>query len=175
VKVVAVASEPVDVFVRPGEYFVGDASYRIHTLLGSCVSIVLWHPKRKIGALSHFLLSKRGSNKPTELDARYGEDVVTLMETDLKQYRVPIQECQGKIFGGGNMFPQQVRPGALNVGKQNGETARNAMRQHGISVVSESLFGVGHRRIIFDVASGHVWVHQVEPVETQTKARRASS
>jgi chemotaxis protein CheD len=168
----AANQEPVDVFVRPGEYFVGDARYRIHTLLGSCVSIVLWHPQRRIGALSHFLLSKRGSNKPSELDARYGEDVMALMESDLKQYRLPIRECQGKIFGGGNMFPNQARPGALNVGQLNGETALSVMRQHGIGVVSESLFGIGHRRIIFDVASGHVWVHQVEPVETQIKTGR---
>lgn len=172
----AQADVPVDVFVRPGEYFVGDARYRIHTLLGSCVSIVLWHPTRKIGALSHYLLSKRGSRIPAELDARYGEDVITLMAIDLKRHKVALSDCQGKIFGGGNMFPRQMRPDALNVGQLNGETARNVLRAHGVEIVSESLFGVGHRRIIFDVMSGHVWVHQVDPVEVGVqKAKEGAS
>ncbi len=40
----------IDVFLQPGEHFVGDADCRIRTLLGSCVSITLWHATRRLGA-----------------------------------------------------------------------------------------------------------------------------
>lgn len=162
----AAARKLMEIFVKPGEYFVGDAQYRIHTLLGSCVSIVLWHPTKRIGALSHFLLSNRGSNKLSALDARYGEEVMLLMLDELKRWHVTAKDCQGKIFGGGNMFPQQSRRGMINVGQRNGETARSLLHAHGISIASESLFGVGHRRIIFEVKSGDVWVRQAEPADT---------
>ncbi|HXA46249.1 MAG TPA: chemotaxis protein CheD, partial [Burkholderiaceae bacterium] len=152
--------KPTNIVLNPGEYFVGGANCRISTLLGSCVSISLWHPVKKIGGLSHFLLSSRGGGKSSELDARYGEEVMLLMLADLKQLGVNASDCQGKIFGGGNMFPAQVTAGMPNVGKRNGETARSLLHTHGISIVSESLYGVGHRQIIFDVNTGNVWVRQ---------------
>ena len=45
-----------NIFLLPGEHFTGDARHRISTLLGSCVSITLWHPQLQVGAMSHFLL-----------------------------------------------------------------------------------------------------------------------
>ena len=32
-----------------------------------------------------------------------------------------------------------------------------------LEVISESLFGEGHRQIAFDIGSGNVWVRQVPP------------
>lgn len=40
----------------------------------------------------------------------------------------------------------------------------------GIEVVSESLFGEGHRQIAFDVGTGHVWSRQVRPNSENVRA-----
>jgi chemotaxis protein CheD len=48
------------------------------------------------------------------------------------------------------------------VGRRNGEAARERLAHHGIPVVKESLFGIGHRQIIFDVSKGDVWARQVK-------------
>jgi chemotaxis protein CheD len=172
-------SQPIDIFLQPGEYYVGDASYRIRTLLGSCVSITLWHPERRIGAMSHFLLSSRGAaglgERSGELDGRYAEEATSLMLRDLAREHVAPHECQAKLFGGGNMFPRHARTTALNVGQKNGEAARLLMRVRGIPIMSESLFGVGHRQIIFDVGTGHVWSRQVKPIDAASPAPKESS
>ena len=152
----------IDIYLNPGEYFVGDERYRIQTLLGSCVSIMLWHPVKHIGALSHFLLSSHGKTLPATPDARYGDDAMMLMLRDLSRMHVSPLECHGKIFGGGNMFPDYIRKGVMNVGMQNGEAARRMLKSHGIRIVSENLFGIGHRKIIFDVKTGDVWIRQVD-------------
>lgn len=154
----------IDIFLQPGEYFVGDASYRVRTLLGSCVSITLWHPRLKIGAMSHFLLGSSGRGPDAELDARYGEDVMCLMLQELERSKVTPSECRGKIFGGANMFPGQMRSTAASVGQKNGEVARTLLQAHAIPVISESLFGVGHRQIMFDISNGDVWSRQIAPV-----------
>jgi chemotaxis protein CheD len=154
----------IDVFLQPGEYFVGDASHRVRTLLGSCVSIMLWHPRLQIGAMSHFLLGSSGRGPGTELDARYGEDAMCLMLQELECSKVVLTECHGKIFGGANMFPGQVRSTAACVGTKNGKLARALLQSHAIPVVSESLFGVGHRQILFDISNGDVWSRQIAPV-----------
>jgi chemotaxis protein CheD len=154
----------IDIFLQPGEFFVSDAEYQMRTMLGSCVSITLWHPFKRVGAMSHFLLPTRGASDRTEgLDARYGDEAMDLMVSELRQMGVAASQCQGKVFGGGNMFPDHFRSGAMTVGQRNGEAALELLNRHGVPIVSESLFGIGHRQIIFDVRNGDVWCHQVAP------------
>jgi chemotaxis protein CheD len=154
----------IDIFLQPGEFFVADSEYQMRTMLGSCVSITLWHPFKRVGAMSHFLLPTRGaSDNSKELDARYGDEAMQLMVSELKQMGVATSQCQGKVFGGGNMFPDHFHAGSINVGRRNGEAALELLNHHGVPIVSESLFGLGHRQIIFDVRNGDVWCHQVAP------------
>jgi chemotaxis protein CheD len=154
----------IDIFLQPGEFFVADAEYQMRTMLGSCVSITLWHPHKRIGAMSHFLLPTRGiSDHSAGLDARYGDEAMELMVQDLRKEGVVVSQCQGKVFGGGNMFPDQRHSSAINVGLRNGEAALELLNRHGVPILSESLFGIGHRQIIFDIRNGDVWCHQVAP------------
>lgn len=125
--------------------------------------------------MSHFLLSSRGAAATGELDGRYAAEAMTLMLRDLAREKVAPQECQAKLFGGGNMFPRQVPRNAQNIGRKNGEAARLLLDRHRIPVISESLFGVGHRQIIFDVGTGHVWSRQIKPVESESSEVRASA
>lgn len=157
----------IEIFLQPGDLFVADAGYQIRTILGSCVSITLWHPATRTGGMSHFLLHTRSdAAKGLELDGRYGDEALEQMTNELKRGGVTPAQCQAKIFGGGNMFPNHSHAGAINVGQRNGEAARAMLTQHGIPVVSESLFGVGHRQIIFNVSNGDVWANQVRPTRS---------
>ena len=154
----------IDIFLQPGELFVGDQDYQIRTILGSCVSITLWHPGARMGGMSHFLLPTRsGAGAGQERDGRYGDEALQLMVSELQKYGVRPAECEAKVFGGGNMFPGRARAGSMHVGQRNGEAARELLQALGIPVVSESLFGNGHRQIIFDVSNGDVWSRQIEP------------
>jgi chemotaxis protein CheD len=161
----------IDVFLLPGEHFVGDARYRIRTLLGSCVSITLWHPVRKVGAMSHFLLTMGEKDMVAHLNGRYCEGALQLMLGELEDAGIDPAQCHAKIFGGGMMFPQIERDDALSIGRRNGETAERLLRMHGIPVVSESLFGIGHRHIVFNVKTGDVWVRQGAPRVRSLKER----
>ena len=159
------STSTMEIFLQPGEYFVGDADYRIRTLLGSCVSVTLWHRAKRIGAMSHFLLASRGEGQVMELDGRYGDEAMQLLMRDLRLAGVDPHACEAKIFGGGNMFPRQRRASTIEVGQKNGEFARSMLRDQGIPVLSESLYGVGHRQVIFDISNGHVWSRQVKPAD----------
>lgn len=171
--VVAARGAPQDVFLRPGDYFVGDARHRIRTILGSCVSVTLWSPQPRVGAMSHFVLASRRTAAETvdevrgldlrKLDARYGDEALHLMLHELGRRGVVASLCQAKIFGGGNMFPARDANGPAAVGRRNGEAARLLLQAQGIEVISESLFGDGHRQIAFDVDSGDVWARQLPP------------
>lgn len=169
------ATDVIEIFLQPGEYYVGDADYRIRTLLGSCVSVTLWHRAKRVGAMSHFLLAERGAGPNLANDGRYGEEAIWLMLRELVRVKVDPTQCQAKIFGGGDMFPRLGGKDSLNIGQKNGEAARHMLRSHGITVVSESLFGAGHRQVIFDVASGDVWVRQIKPANASSPETRKSA
>ncbi|MBA5685625.1 chemotaxis protein CheD [Rugamonas apoptosis] len=152
----------IDIFLMPGDCFVGDEQYRVRTLVGSCVSVTLWHPRLRVGAMSHFLLpgSNRKRDKPGPAGT-YGADAMDYLLAELDRLGVPLTQCEGKIFGGGAMFPRHAR--VKDIGMQNGDCARDLMRQHGIRIVSESLFGEGHRQLIFTIRTGEVLSRQVPP------------
>ncbi len=164
-----------EVFLKPGEYAVGDTSCRIRTVLGSCISIALWCPGLRVGAMSHCLLPSRGRVGVADvrglelrgLDARYADEALHLMLHELERRGARAPACSAKIFGGGNMFPGQ-RGAGVPVGRRNGEAARVLLKAHGIEVVSESLFGDGHRQIVFDIATGDVWARQLPPADAIT-------
>ena len=178
---------PVNIFLRPGEVHFGDRNTRISTLLGSCVSIVMWHPLRLIGGMSHILLPERSRNKPHELDGRYADDAICLLLRQALNAGTRPGEYIVKVFGGGNMFPghkpklSQIRHdyglkplaggprsqvcehcGLVNcsVGCRNIGVVRQLLLQHGLTLVAEDIGGVGHRMVIFDIASGETWVRQ---------------
>ena len=164
--------ELLDIFLQPGELFVADAGFQIRTILGSCVSITLWHPETCLGGMSHFLLPTRGhAVKRNELDGRYGDEALQLMIDDLRARGVNPEDCQAKIFGGGNMFPGHGQASDIKVGQRNGLAARELLQLRGITVVKESLFGIGHRQIIFDLSCGDVWARQVKPSALELEAQ----
>ena len=111
--------------------------------------------------MSHYLLPARAQND-TEPDPRYGEDALAMMLAELKTQGIRPQQCEAKIFGGGAMFPNQPQNN-FNIGRRNGETARQLLAQYDIPVASESLYGIGHRQIVFDLATGHVWARHIKP------------
>ena len=151
----------IEVYLNPGDHFVGDARHRVHTLLGSCVSITLWHARLRVGAMSHFVLANGAQREGSlELDGRYGSEALTLMVGSLRSFGVAARDCEAKLFGGGDMFPDQLRSDDPTIGRRNGESAREMLRAHGIPLTSESLFGTGHRRIYFDISTGAVWARQ---------------
>ncbi|WP_056262190.1 MULTISPECIES: hypothetical protein [unclassified Roseateles] len=76
----------------------------------------------------------------------------------------------GRLRGQGVRRRRDVRdrPAAQlpDVGRKNGEAARELLQQHGIPIVSESLFGDGHRQIIFSIRTGEVWMRHVTQAPT---------
>jgi chemotaxis protein CheD len=118
--------------------------------------------------MSHFVLATRGGECARDCDiaslnAKYGDEALRLMLRELARRKVGPEHCQAKVFGGGDMFPSQKTCGAIGVGRRNGEAARALLQAEGIRVLSESLFGTGHRHIVFDIGLGHVWSRQVQP------------
>ncbi len=150
-------AEPTEIYLLPGDFHFGGKNTRIHTVLGSCVSITVWHPRLRIGGMSHSMLPCRG-NKPgnPKLDGRYADEAIELLLREIvKRHTRPV-EYQVKLFGGGNMFRQPLAERAFNVAGSNIEAARLLLEAGGFNIHAEHVGGSGHRSIIFDLCDGDV-------------------
>lgn len=146
-----------EVFLHPGEFHFGSAPRRIGTLLGSCVAVTVWHPTRHFGGMCHILLPGRQRAPAAAANGRYADEAVEMFGCELRSRHVAPESCQVKLFGGGNMF-SGTRAANLDIGRRNIEATRYALHSHGFAVLSEHVGGTAHRRLYFDLSSGHVWL-----------------
>ena len=154
----------VEIFLQPGQFHFAGSDTRVRTLLGSCVSIVMWHEQLRIGGMCHYLLpSRAGARDDQPLDGRYGDEAMEMFMDAIRTACTRPQEYQVKIFGGGNMFPHyKRRQGDMNVPIKNALAANELVERYQLNVIGENLGGIGHRHLIFDIGSGSVWMHRAE-------------
>lgn len=157
-------SDAIEIFLQPGEYFFGDASTRLRTILGSCVAVTMWHPKLQVGGMCHIMLptsSKHGENE-LNIHAKYADHAIALFIADIQKLGVSLKDFKVKVFGGGDMFPHRGKgKDSKSIGQKNIEMVRSLLQESGFNIHAEHLGGDGHRYIIFELWSGFVWLrHQ---------------
>lgn len=153
----------IDIFLQPGEVYFGDRNTRIRTLLGSCVAITVWHARKKIGGMCHYLLPARGHLKENSLDGRYADEAVLILLREIACAQTDPRDYQVKVFGGGNMFAKSkvTKPGkSMNIAARNIDVAEQLLARHGFVAAADHVGGDGYRQIIFEISSGDVWLRQ---------------
>jgi chemotaxis protein CheD len=164
----------VEIFIQPGEVFVGDGEMLIRTLLGSCVAVTVWHPRTGVGGMCHFMNPSRPQRTATgvtpDLDGRYGDEALTLLATYFGDRGIRMSHCQVKVFGGGSQFQDRAEAPVMDVPARNVEAALALLPAHGVEPLAMHLGGAGHRLVILDVRSGEVWMRHVD-----TQHRRATA
>ena len=148
------------VVLRPGDFHFGRGNTRISTLLGSCVSLTLWHARMRIGGMCHYMMAERdhrtepAGQKP---DGRYATEAFELFLQHMEKAGTRPSEYQAKLFGGANMFGQKAE-GKLDIGARNIEVAHQFLASQHIALLAEHIGGSGRRKLHFDVWNGNVWL-----------------
>jgi len=150
----------IEIFLQPGELYFGDRYTRLRTLLGSCVSLVFWHPTLLLGGMCHFMLPSRTRPRNGELDGRYGDEAVALLLREIAHAGARPGDFRVRIFGGGDMFPNLVTKSKSRIGSANVEIARHLIGAYGLNCVAHHVEGIGHRHLLFDIWTGRVTLRQ---------------
>jgi len=145
-------SEVADVTLAPGEFYFGGGSTRIHTLLGSCVAITLWHPVKHIGGMCHYLLPSRGLNQRST-EGHYADEAVQLFLTEIRKVYTRPEDYEVKLFGGGNMFESLGhKSGPSSVSQNNIISGKNLLKEHGFaSIKANDVGGMVHLEIFLEL------------------------
>lgn len=144
-----------EIYLQPGDLYFGSGEIQLITLLGSCVSVLLWHEQRRLGGMCHVMLPTRAAIKAGQLEGRYADEAIALLRQAIHTAKTFPDEYQVMLFGGGNMFPTSTSI-QVNVGERNIRAARSLLQTHGFALTRSEVGGVGYRRLRFDLATGRV-------------------
>ncbi len=150
-------------FLNPGDFYFSTAQVLIRTLLGSCVSITLWHRRLHMGGMCHYVIPSRLHRAgDTHLDGRYADEAVTMFLRAVERCGTRPHEYQVGMFGGGRQFPGVPESRVLDIPAENVTVGRNLLERHGFVVSAMHVGGHGFRRVNLDLSTGYVTVMHPE-------------
>lgn len=165
--------EAVDLVVlNTGDFHFGGGRTRISTLLGSCVSITLWHPRKRIGGMCHYMLTQRHRPDGAALDGRFAAEAFELFLQQVKKHDTRPWEYQAKLFGGANMFGSDGA-GQPDIGARNIDYGLSFLDAHHIALISRHVGGSGRRKLHFDLWNGSVWLAFPEGEGAEIRSARS--
>ena len=151
------------VYLYPGEYHFAREPTLIHTVLGSCVSVVLFDKKSHIGSMCHAVLDTNPSTKEPDACAKYMDCVIDEMIQKFSEYQIEIQSLVVKVFGGAKMLDQGKQASSTAYpGTKNILMARTILQEHGCTIDAEDCGGNRGRKIYFCSHSGNVYLTRIK-------------
>ena len=151
--------------IHPGEQFISGDEI-IHTLLGTCVSVVLYSESHKVGGLNHYMLPDTVSSVSDEASrlgaGRYGVHAMELLINAFIKRGIPKEKLVAKVFGGGKVL-NEFSPGRTgrHVGEKNADFILDYLKKENIPIAAQDLGGEGGRKIYFFPWTGKVLVSRL--------------
>jgi chemotaxis protein CheD len=150
-------------FLSLGELIIVDKPTHIWTILGSCVSVILHNPRKKVSALCHAQLSEnkvlgsidgRYIDKVVNGDFRYVACSINYMLDQLYTMGINKSEIYASIYGGANIIAEFSH----KIGSDNSAAAINVLEKNGIRILRKDIGGTQSRTIrhFSDTGTTHV-------------------
>jgi chemotaxis protein CheD len=153
-------------FLFPATLLASRSGVKIQTILGSCVSVCLYDPVRKIGGMNHFMLpfwNGEGLESP-----KYGNIAIDMLLANVIEFGAQKASLQAKVFGGASQYTYSQN--AFNIGERNIRLALHSLEEFNIPVVASSVGGACGRKILFESASGQVLMKYITQNNLERKA-----
>jgi chemotaxis protein CheD len=144
--------------LHPGFLYYAHSDEVIQTVVGSAVSVCIWDQVQCCGAANHYRYAQ--TPRGTAPSALYGDASIMQLLRLLRDNGSRKADLVAQIYGGA--FPDQGR--GRDVGSENIELARHLLRELRVPVIAEDVGGTVGRKIIFDLATGHIGVLKVHAI-----------
>jgi len=124
--------------------------------VGSCIVIILFDRKNKIGGFVHPMLpapKRIDENAPA---SKYVNKAIPWLLKEMEALGAEISNAEAYIVGGATIFESPLSP--WSIGLRNILEARNTLERFAIRIVKEEVGGGEGRSVIFDVGKGEIKV-----------------
>ncbi len=140
------------IHLKIGQVVIAHDSIIVRTILGSCVSVVMWIPSLPLGMISHSIYPGRGK----EGDARYTINSIERMCAEVKKYGLTPRKVEVKLFGGGLQLVREETLLTANIQSDNVDSARQELARRGFTIVAQDVGGYFSREVLFYTSTGVV-------------------
>ncbi len=156
------------IFLGAGElYFAKDGKYVV-TVLGSCVSLTIYHKLSGYAGMFHALYPECKDkdieniiNKPEAY--KYADCAVLKILKLFEEKEIPKEELDIKLFGGSEIISKSKKS-VFSVGKQNVEKIQEILHKEGVSITTINTGGSDGRKIIFNSKNGGVFMKKIKNI-----------
>lgn len=144
-------------WVGIGDIKIGRRGEMLAAVLGSCVSILLWHPVRQMAVMNHILLPSRRVELDDRQAGRYADESWQIMRKRMAAEGIAPRDCICHVLGGGRSLDGRQ---PASIGHDNLSRVFDLLYEHGIWIESMDTGGRRFRLVKFDVASGELKVYR---------------
>lgn len=150
------------VYLYPGDYHFATKPTMIHTVLGSCVSVILFERIHQYGAMCHAVLDSDPNKTKNAECFKYMDCVMAEMLKRFTERGISIQSIEAKIFGGAQMLSsgkasaKTSQPGTKNI-----FMARKILKEYNCDIIAEDSGGFQGRKIYFCSHTGDVFLKRI--------------
>lgn len=137
-------------------------------VLGSCVSIILWHPRSGQAWMNHVLLPQRLLARQDDVPGRYADESWRMLQQLLLKSGIALADCSCYVVGGGYGLGQ----GPQDVGGRNVAQVLALLQQAGVAVDRSDVGGNWYRTVQFDPEDGELRIRKYKTVPPQRQLAR---
>jgi chemotaxis protein CheD len=171
-------------YLKAGEVYYTTSKKLVHTILGSCVSVIFFHPSTELSIISHAQLPYKkeqhkycnystcpvdcSNNKKSisSTDLKFVSCSFIYMLKILENFNIPKNQIIVKIFGGANVIP--LKGSGITVGEENVKTAYQFIERNNLKLVSSCVGGDKGRTLYLYTETGDVYLNHLTRNNTLT-------
>jgi len=123
--------------------------------LGSCIAVIIYDPKAKVGGMLHYMLpeSSLDLEKAKLNPTMFADTGIAMLFRQSYQYGAKKQNIIVKAVGGAQILDQN---GIFNIGKRNYLAMRKIFWRNNVLVAAEHVGGMVNRTVRLEMQTGRV-------------------
>ena len=146
----------LNVYLKPGELHITDRPTIISTVLGSCVSVVMFSDRPQLAGMCHAMLPFNGGTNGYDV-FRYVDSSISYMVKKFEYQGIRRREIKVKLFGGADvLYYIEDDKERHTVGKKNITKAFETINNEKLSLLMSDVGGTSGRKIFFFTHTGEI-------------------
>lgn len=129
--------------------------------LGSCIGIVLYDPKTKVGGLAHIMLPSSEEIKNNSNKAKFADTALDILVDKMVSAGAIKRTIVAKIAGGAQMFNFNSQNDVLKIGERNAIASKKKLKELGIPLLAEDTGGNYGRTIELNTENGELLIKTI--------------
>lgn len=151
------------VFLHPGELIICREPMKVVTVLGSCVSVILFSRKIGLSSICHGTMPRCKAIKQCNelcIDAfKFMDCAIRYMLTTFREAGAHNRDIEVKVFGGADTL---MSKSSNTIGSQNIKVTLDTLGREKLSIASADVGDNFGRKLIFYSAKGEVYLKRMK-------------